>query len=117
MEIPEEGITKDAGMLLYYDENTYIKFGIAGKEVIVTEYIDDKYVRTVKKAVEQKRSYRFKIETDNLVRRFILDGEEVACFEDVTSICSEGLSKGKRFTSATYGVYVHGEETVSFEEK
>ena len=81
---------------------------------IVSEYIDDKYVRTVKKAVEKKATYQFAVKTDKLVREFLLDGEEIACFEDVTCICSEGLSKGKRFTSATYGVYVYGEETVSF---
>lgn len=114
MKLPENGLSHDAGMVLYYDENTYIKFGISGDAVIVSEYIDDKYVRTVEKPVTKKDTYQFTVKTDKLVRRFLLDGEEIACFEDVTCICSEGLSKGKRFTSATYGVYVYGEETVGF---
>lgn len=118
MELPAEGIAGNAGMVLYYDENTYLKFGITPKGVMVSEYIDDRYVRTVEKNFEkkdsEKNSYRFKIVTDNLVRSFFLNDEEIARFEDVTCICSEGLSKGKRFTSATYGVYVHGEEKICF---
>lgn len=110
----EKSVFHDAGMVLYYDENTYIKFGVTADSVIVSEYIDDKYVRTVKKDVAKKKNYQFRIDTDGLMRRFWLDDEEVACFEDVTCICSEGLSKGKRFTSATYGVYVYGTETVTF---
>lgn len=116
MELPENNAAYDAGMVLYYDENTYVKFGIADSGVVVKEYIDDKYVRTVEKAVAKKNNYHFRIETDNLTRRFILDGEEVACLEEVTCLCSEGLRKGKRFTGATYGVYVYGKETVVFTE-
>lgn len=44
---PEDG--DEAGMTLYYDENSFIKFGLRkgpdGNTVFVTEYSDDRYVR------------------------------------------------------------------------
>lgn len=40
----------------------------------------------------------------------------VATFEDTSYLSSEGLSKGKRFTGAMAGIYVHGRVTAIFED-
>lgn len=108
-------LNDDTGLTLYYDENTFIKFGISNQVVFVKEYIDDKYTREIKKVIKNKQIYKMKIQTENLTRRFYLDDELLFKLDDVTCICSEGLKKGKRFTGATYGVYVNGTQTVKFE--
>ena len=35
---------RDAGLTLYYDENTFIKFGIKDRCLFVREYVDNAYV-------------------------------------------------------------------------
>lgn len=111
MEISEEeqtGFTSDAGVTLYYDENTYIKFGINQDGIFVTEYVDDAYVRTESFAYPLESSMVFGVETKGLIRKFYVDRKQLCQWDEVTSICSEGLVKGKRFTGAMYGVYVNG---------
>lgn len=102
----------ETGVVLYYDEKTFIKFGRAGDLAFVTEYYDGSYVR--------KEEYRcttedvdFHVMTEGLKRSFLLGGKTVAEW-DVTGICSEGLKKGKRFSSAMYGVYVCGTGTAEW---
>lgn len=116
VDMPQENWPRDAGLTLYYDENTFIKFGITSKSVFVAEYVDGSYVRHITHAQSQKYSYRMSIDTKGLIRRFYLDGQLIGELSPVTSICSAGLSKGKRFTGATYGVYVNGKARVSFKE-
>jgi len=111
MWIPEEEqaeFTSDAGVTLYYDENTYIKFGVTKNQIFVTEYVDDAYVRTEKNDYTFEGRVLFRVETDGLNRTFLLNNKILWRWTDVTSICSEGLTKGKRFTGAAYGVYVNG---------
>lgn len=111
MDMPEEEtgeFVSDAGLVLYYDENTYIKFGLEKEEVFVTEYIDQSYVRTEKKPFSFQGPVTLGIETDGLKRTFLLNNRRLWQWTDVKSICSEGLVKGKRFTGAMYGVYVNG---------
>lgn len=111
MWIPEKEqseFTSDAGLTLYYDENTYLKFGVTKNQVFVTEYVDNAYVRTEKKDFSFDGRVLFRVETDGLSRTFLLNNKILWRWTDVTSICSEGLTKGKRFTGAAYGVYVNG---------
>lgn len=111
MWIPEEErgeYTSDAGVTLYYDENTYIKFGVTKDRVFISEYVDHAYVRTESRPYSFEGHVRFRVETDGLNRTFLLNNEILWQWTDVTSICSEGLTKGKRFTGAAYGVYVNG---------
>lgn len=111
MWIPEEEqeeFTSDAGVTLYYDENTYIKFGVTKNQIFVTEYVDNAYVRTEKNDYSFEGRVLFRVETDGLNRTFLLNNKILWRWADVTSICSEGLAKGKRFTGAAYGVYVNG---------
>lgn len=103
----------DAGVVLYYDENTYVKFGRTKDEVFVAEYYDDAYVREVRCKLSESSAALseeavFSVETRGLLRRFYYNNVKIAEWR-VTGICSEGLQKGKRFTSAMYGVYVNGE--------
>lgn len=106
---------EEAGMTLYYDENSYIKFGIREYDdkrckVVVAEYKDDKYIyeKLYDTSYKNKKDNVFTVLTDNTTRTLILNGSSICTLTDVTGICSEGLKKGKRFTSATVGVYVYG---------
>lgn len=145
---------EEAGMTLYYDENSYIKFGLrrdnGSTKAVIAQYRDDKYIYDntfdiedienandineaevvinaddinnaddIKDAndinnVEDINKNIFTVLTDNTQRSFILNGRCLYIDKDVTGICSEGLSKGKRFTSATIGAYVFGHNTHTF---
>jgi xylan 1,4-beta-xylosidase len=107
----------EAGMVLYYDENSFIRFGIrnvtaadssAGYEAYVCEYYDDSYVREEKMPVDFDGSAHLAVSSNRLVRSFYLEGKKIFEWKDVTGICSEGLSKGKRFTGTSIGVCVTG---------
>lgn len=111
MEVPEEeaeAYTSDAGVTLYYDENTYLKFGVTSDCIFITEYVDEAYVRTLSEPYVLEKSMTFRVDTDGMERIFYFNNQLLWRWPDVKSICSEGLSKGKRFTGAMYGVYVHG---------
>lgn len=107
----------DAGLVLYYDENTYIKFGITKTCVFVAEYIDNRYVRRQERPFSYEgNALVLRIETEGLCRGFLLNGQLICRWEDVTSICSEGFNKGKRFTGAMYGVYNNGTNIVRWRQ-
>lgn len=112
----KEEFTSDAGVTLYYDENTYIKFGITKGQVFVSEYVDDTYVRTESQPFGVQGSVTFRVDTDGLTRSFLFNNKRLCEWTDVTSICSEGLVKGKRFTGAMYGVYVNGTDLLCFHQ-
>lgn len=98
----------DAGMVLYYDENTYVKFGVTKDQVFAAEYVDDKYVRQESLPEKFSGQCLFTVKTSGLKREFYYNNKLLWTWDRVTSICSEGLVKGKRFTGAMYGVYVNG---------
>ena len=102
----------EAGLTLYYDENTFIKFGVTDGQVLIKEYIGDGYKRVIGQDIsfEGRSSLRMKAETKGLTRSFYLDGKLIGTLEQVTCICSEGYNKGKRFTGAAYGVYIYGKD-------
>lgn len=108
----------DAGVTLYYDENTFIKFGITNGQVFVKEYIGDRYVRqeTAFFDTEKTFSVRLGVVTEGLRRSFYLDGSQMFSLDQVTCICSEGFTKGKRFTGAAYGVYIYGKDCVCWRQ-
>ncbi len=110
LEWPETVFASETGMVLYYDENTYVKFGVTEDRLFVSEYVDDRYVRSESCPFRWGESMVFRVDTDGLERIFSFNGKLLWRWEDVTSICSEGLKKGKRFTGATYGVYVYGND-------
>lgn len=127
LDAVQEGV--DTGVTLYYDENTYVKFGRTATEVFVAEYYDGCYVREVKRPVSElnmpaigqesagseRTGEYFRIETRGLERSFYYNDVKLETWR-VTGICSEGLQKGKRFTSAMYGVYVNGEDILRWRQ-
>lgn len=108
----------EAGMTLYYDENTFIKFGLTNHQVFVKEYIDDSYTRVYNTAFMAggADAVRLKIITMGLRRCFYLNDKPVCSLDNVTCLCPEGLVKGKRFTGATYGVYIYGKDTICWRQ-
>ena len=109
---------EEAGMTLYYDENSYIKFGLRKQDgctkAVITEYRDDRYIYEHIFNIEDISENTFTLITDNTQRTFLLNRRCLYTAKDVTGICSEGLSKGKRFTSAMIGAYVFGNNTHIF---
>ncbi len=106
----------EAGVTLYYDENSYIKFGVTKDKIILKEFVDDRYVRSEEKTFSFGGAMSFQVVTDGLSRAFYFNNEFLWKWDDVTSICSEGLRKGKRFTGATYGVYVYGKDLLRWRQ-
>lgn len=116
----------DCGLTCYYDENSYLKFG-AVKDldvdgIFVQEYVGDGYTKNC--FVPQKLSGQvyLKIEADRNRRTLsyrLTKTEEwhaVTVLTDIGYLCSEGVKKGKRFTGAMAGIYVHGMARIYFEE-
>ena len=107
-------VDSEAGVTLYYDENSFVKFGLVNGQAWVKEYAGDGYVRQKGVPFDPKQSIsvRLKVVTAGLCRSFYLNDVLVASLDNVTCICSEGLTRGKRFTGAAYGVYVYGNDCV-----
>lgn len=137
MDFSSLGNGQDAGMTCYYDENTYLKFGIYRKdncyELAVFEKIDeDEHIAFSQDITEtimtcaSDNSYklRLQIDTDYLKRSFSFgfSNEKMSSLgtlENVYYLCDEGIRKGKRFTGATLGVYAYAGDVacnVKFEE-
>ena len=119
MRMPKIYPGQDAGVTCYYDENTFLKFGLFATNeeqprllVGVREYVDG-YRDGSFIEVNQKEKYiYFKIEVNNLQRVFNVsfDGvkyTKVDVLSNVYYLCDEGLKKGKRFTGAMVGMYAY----------
>ncbi len=108
---------QEAGLTCYYDENTYLTFGIAdspnGYVLKITEHIgDDTTATEVSSPLSKFQSIKLKVMTWGLKREFycsIDEGEDMlfATLDNVYYLCDEGLRKGKRFTGAMTGVYAY----------
>ena len=109
---------QEAGMVSYYDENTYVFFGISMKEdgcyCSLTERIGtETIVHEPYRLPEQNYVYRFRTETDGLKRRFVLFSEtgtllREQILDNVYYLCDEGIAMGKRFTGAVFGAAAYG---------
>ena len=100
---------QNMGMTCYYDENTYLKFGVFGEEhgysINVEEWIDNKYYKQNKIVISYLKEIELKIETKYLERTFyyrLEKGEwiKAAHLSNVYYLCDEGIQNGKRFTGA-----------------
>ena len=112
---------QDAGMTCYYDENTYLKFGVYRREnrylLQVFEKIDeDEHVAFSKDISDTVMTHvsqiKLQIRTNYLERtfRYSFNGQEpetIGYLENVYYLCDEGIRKGKRFTGAMIGVYAY----------
>lgn len=127
MRIPKLQPGQNCGIVCYYDENTFVKYGLFAEEegvyIGVLEKIGDEVRRSgfEKVQVTAWESILFRVETKGLARRFFFCPEdkternevgghlfiETAALENVYYLCDEGLKKGKRFTGAMVGMYAY----------
>lgn len=120
---------QDAGMTCYYDENTYLKFGIYRKnncyEITVFEKIDeDEHIAFSRDITDMIMTHMSDIDcwislhihTKYLERSFSFGLDSISehtlgILHNVCYLCDEGIRKGKRFTGAMIGVYAYAGET------
>ena len=119
MKMPHIYPGQDAGVTCYYDENTFLKFGLfATREesprllVGVREYVDGYKDGNFEEVNPKEKYIYFKIEVNNLQRVFYVsfDGvkyTKIDVLSNVYYLCDEGLKKGKRFTGAMIGMYAY----------
>lgn len=107
----------EAGLTCYYDENSFITFGLGRKNgvyfIIGKEYVGDEYQNQYVWETDAEGTVELEIVTERLKRGFSFrHGNSPAVLalelEDTSYLSSEGLSKGKRFTGASAGIYVNG---------
>ena len=126
------GRGQDGGMICYYDENTWMKFGVFGREdggleLKVSEHIGDmdrdsegirltgagETAGSAEAGACQSLRIFLKIETDGLNRICFYRMDEKQPWQQaadlpfVDYLCDEGITKGKRFTGAMTGMYVY----------
>ncbi len=119
LTVPEMTEGQSAGITGYYDENTFLEFGITlrGGELYLysNEHIgdEDRYELSEDPIASDTKTIRLKMTTDYFERklsyRVDCDGADTlfAVLGNVYYLCDEGLSKGKRFTGALVGMYVY----------
>ena len=131
MEIPKLEEGQHAGITGYYDENTFVLFGLIKKDgkvhVFSQEHIGDEdrwlfsdetidasqgVIRLTMSTNYLKRTLSYEvISTDR--ERDKEDFSESVIFTTLPNVyylCDEGYNKGKRFTGALVGVYAYGGE-------
>lgn len=120
---------QDAGMTCYYDENTYLKFGVFKKNdrysLAVVEQIDEEtpisfetdVTDMITEGLAKNQPFlQLQIDTNYLQRSFSYSFanqqmQPLGTLDNVYYICDEGIRRGKRFTGATIGVYAYAGET------
>ena len=127
MKINPMAMGQNAGLTCYYDENTFLKFGLFMEAAVrdddkapsyvmkinVIQHIDEDNIACEGVAVDTKQRFIWlKIVTNYLKRSFYYsyDGENYTHFvtlDNVYYLCDEGLNKGKRFTGAMVGMYAY----------
>ncbi len=140
MIVPKLKLGQNAGLLAYYDENTFLKFGLFANqkntnnnnannecsiELAIYEKIGDiEILHSMETMVSKEESSTFtlenvdkielKMDVCGFIRKFYYKiGDQWKLFgvlDQVTYLCSEGIQKGKRFTGATLGMYGVGGE-------
>ena len=118
LEVPELKEHDTAGIVCYYDENTYVYFYVGREE---NSYFCSTEERIGLETFTHEKTwlngpesvYRLQVETEGFCRRFTLlsaDEETYASntLDHVTYLCDEGVSLGKRFTGAAFGVAAYG---------
>lgn len=123
-----EGIEEEqeAGIICYYDENTYLKYGIVKRQgqiyLTVTEHIDTDERVSLRKDITAELDGRYRIKlcvsTKYLQREFYYAveaaQEKLGILDNVYYLCDEGIKKGKRFTGAMVGVYAYSGQNKQF---
>lgn len=106
---------QEAGVICYYDENSYITFGV---KLIYSQYVlqvveginkTEKLIYSINMEEKNLNSIKLKVAVDKLKREFFYDidsrGYKEACtIKEAYYLCDEGL-EGLRFTGSMIGVY------------
>ncbi len=119
-------LDKEFGLTCYYDENSYIKFGVLWENdrcsIILKEYVDRDYIREEQISISSMAPccMELEIKTQGFTRVCSYRVKEsdwisIGVCEHTQYLSSEGLKKGKRFTGAMVGVYAVGEAESRFE--
>ncbi len=131
-QVPELREGQSLGIVCYYDENSYIKYGICRQSgvfgILLQEYagegyISEKFTPCPEQETGAGRRVRLCMSAEGLTRTFwrtapadsqeegapVLEVKNRERLENTAYLSSEGLKKGKRFTGATVGIYVQGE--------
>ncbi|MCD7806371.1 MAG: family 43 glycosylhydrolase [Lachnospiraceae bacterium] len=109
------------GLVCYYDENTWLTFGLhlteRGYAVYATEHIghEDIVHEPMDISVENKVSITYRVETNFLKRHFSFRSgdqpwQDYKTLDNVYYLCDEGIRMGKRFTGAMVGMYAYAGE-------
>lgn len=119
-KVPKLSEGQSLGLTCYYDENSFIKYGVSYNEngycILLQEYVGDDYrsSKMINNAmIKNDDIVSCKVKINELVRSFklelngVVQNEEI--INDTSYLASEGLRKGKRFTGATLGMYCHGD--------
>ena len=120
LELPVLKPEQEAGLVCYYDENSYVSFMIRKDRsdyvCVLEERIgkENRY-HEIHRFETQCSAYRFKVETEGLKRTFILMDEyetELCSYtlNDVSYLSDEGVPLNKRFTDALFGAGAYGKE-------
>jgi len=128
-DVVRTSANRDVGLTCYYDENSYLKLAWAVRNgqvgVLAAEYVDEAYVSeefvpVSSREIIDRQDIELRIVTEGLKRscyyRVQKEWCHIATFENTAYLSSEGLSKGKRFTGAMTGIYVHGNVAGVFED-
>lgn len=116
LEIPAAGT---AGLTCYYDEHSYLKFGVGPEGLVLEEYAGYEAVSRQTAPLPAGTSpVRLRVTATGGQRHFaIQDGTDWRTLWSIPEphyLTSEGLQCGKRFTGAMVGLYVHGASAVRF---
>ena len=118
LELPVLESGQEAGLVCYYDENTWVSFMVRQQEkqriCILSEHIGTETAsQEICPLPEDETVYSFRLGADGLKRTFQLyakDGSLLAqkTLENVYYLCDEGIQMGKRFTGALFGTAAYG---------
>lgn len=129
MKMPDIYPGQDVGMISYYDENTYLKFGVFAKEdpkpvlkLMIEEYIDGSRPRKPVLIDPSQEFIYLKMVVNKLKRQFFmsydgLDYTYIDTVEDASYLSDEGLNKGKRFTGLCLGMYAHAADKGKYKDE
>ena len=110
--VPSLEDSESIGILSYYDENSFIEFGIGKSDgmyfLVLRAFAGDSFIYDERVRLGEKPDAALlKVRASGSRREFIY-GEHSIVLEDTSYLASEGLKKGKRFTGAAIGIYVKG---------
>ena len=116
LEIPAAG---SAGLTCYYDEHSYLKFGVGAGGLLLEEYAGYEILASHMVPLPADTSrIRLRVTAADGTRSFAArSGGTWHTFWNIPEpgyLTSEGLKCGKRFTGAMVGLYVHGTSAVRF---